>query len=67
MVRKFICEPIMQGFGPTLMAEKLEIKEDIRLSKETIRQLMIESGVWEAKTKKKEEPHLSRPRRAGAD
>ena len=62
-VREFIEGPIMQGFGPTLMAEKLEIKKGIRLSKETIRRLMIESGVWEAKTKKKIEPHYSRPRR----
>lgn len=63
IAREFICDPIMKGFGPTLMTEKLEIKTGTRLSKETIRQLMIDSGVWEAKTKKKEKPHLSRPRR----
>lgn len=63
VVRKFVCDPIMEGFGPTLMTEKLEIKKGIRLSKETVRRLMIESSVWEAKTKKKEEPHYSRPRR----
>lgn len=63
VVRGFVTDPIMQGFGPTLMAEKLEVKEGIRLSKETVRQLMIENGVWEARTKKKEEPHYSRPRR----
>ena len=62
-VRAFVTEPIMQGFGPTLMAEKLEIRHEIRLSKETVRRLMIESGVWQAKTKKKAEPHYSRPRR----
>jgi len=28
VVRKFICEPIMQGFEPTLIAEKLEIIVD---------------------------------------
>jgi transposase len=63
VVWEFVNDPIMQGFGPTLMAEKLEIKKGIRLSKETVRRLMIESGIWEAKTKKKEEPHYSRPRR----
>jgi len=63
VVREFVTDPIMEGFGPTLMAEKLEIRQGIRLSKETVRQLMIESGVWEAKTKKKVEPHYSRPRR----
>lgn len=62
-VREFINDPIMQGFGPTLMCEKLAIIKGIQLSKETLRGLMIESGVWEAKTKKKKEPHYSRPRR----
>jgi len=62
-VKEFVSDPITKGFGPTFMAEKLEIKKGIRLSKETLRRLMIASGVWEAKTKKKEEPHYSRPRR----
>ena len=61
--RQFVCDPIVEGFGPTLMAEKLEIKTGICLSKETVRWLMIESGVWQAKSKKKVEPHYSRPRR----
>lgn len=63
VARGFMNDPIMKGFGPTFMAEKLELKTGIRLSKETVRRLMIESGVWEAKTIKKEEPHYSRPRR----
>ena len=63
LAREFICDPMMKGFGPTLMTEKLEIKKGIRLSKETIRRLMVASGVWKVKTKKKKEPHYSRPRR----
>ncbi|HPM10943.1 MAG TPA: ISNCY family transposase [Paludibacter sp.] len=59
----FIKQPIMNGFGPTLMAEKLEKQKGISLSKETVRRLMIEAGVWKVKSKKVEEPHLSRPRR----
>lgn len=62
-VRKFIEAPIMKGFGPTLMAEKLEMKKGICLSKETLRRMMIEADVWKAKTKKIEKPHFSRPRR----
>jgi len=62
-VREFVNEPIMQGFKPTMMSEKLEMIKGIRLSKETVRRLMIDSGVWKAKTKRKEEPHYSRPRR----
>ena len=63
VVRGFATDPIMKGFGPTLMSEKLEEKKDIKLSKETVRRMMVQDGVWKAKTKKKEEPHLSRPRR----
>lgn len=63
LVRDFVCDPIMEGFGPTLMAEKLELIKGIRLSKETVRRLMIESGVWEAKSKKKQKAHYRRPRR----
>jgi transposase len=62
-VRDFIREPIMKGFGPTLMAEKLGKQKGICLSKETVRRMMIEAGVWEAKTKKKSEIHPARPRR----
>ena len=46
IVREFVCEPIMQGFGPTLMAEKLETLKGIRMSKETVRRLMIDSGFF---------------------
>lgn len=36
-----------QGFGPTLMAEKLLELEGIEVSKETVRTLLIESGDWQ--------------------
>ena len=39
-VRKFICDPLMSDFGPSLMAEKLEAAKGIRLSKETLRKVM---------------------------
>ena len=52
----------MLGFGPTLLAEKLEEYKGIRLSKETLRKTMIQAGVWKAKVKKKVEPHYARPR-----
>ena len=62
-VYKFITNPKKKGFGPTFMAEKLEIQKGIRLSKETVRRMMTTAGVWNAETKKKEEHHFSRPRR----
>jgi transposase len=36
-----------QGFGPTLMAEKLSEMEGIAISKETIRRWLIASGHWQ--------------------
>jgi transposase len=62
-VRKFVIEPMMKGFGPTLMAEKLESMQGIHLSKETVRKLMIAEGVWQAKVKKIGNPHYERPRK----
>jgi len=63
-VKEFICDPIVKGFGATFMAEKLEEKTGIRLSKESVRKEMIVCGVWEAKSKKREKIHSARPRRA---
>jgi len=39
-------------YGPTLIKEKLEEKQGLRLSKETIRQLMIKEGLWKQKKAK---------------
>ncbi|MBI3813314.1 MAG: helix-turn-helix domain-containing protein, partial [Nitrospinae bacterium] len=36
-----------KGFGPTLAVEKLEGIEGIKISKETLRNWLIESGDWE--------------------
>ena len=63
IVEDFINDPLVKGFGPTLMAEKIEQMKGIRLSKETLRKMMIEAGVWKSKVKKKAEPHYARPRR----
>jgi transposase len=40
-----------QGFGPTLMAEKLHELEGIAVSKETIRRWLIASGHWQRERK----------------
>lgn len=41
------------GFGPTLAVEKLEEKEKIKISKETLRRWLIEEGIWQAKRKRR--------------
>jgi transposase len=52
------------GFGPTFMCEKLEQLHGIKVCTETTRQLMIESGVWEANQKKRPVIYQQRKRRA---
>ena len=57
------CE-LYAGFGPAFMSEKLEQFHQIIVSSETTRQLMIQSGVWEANKKKRPVIHQQRKRRA---
>jgi Integrase core domain. len=53
-----------QGFGPTLAHEKLVEKENLKLSDESVRKLMIEEGLWKARKAKKVVVHQLRERRA---
>lgn len=39
-------------FGPTLAAEKLAENENIHISRESLRQIMIAEGIWIPKKKK---------------
>ena len=50
-------------FGPTFASEKLLECEGIKVSKETVRQLMIEVGLHKAKERKDIEIHQMRERR----
>lgn len=52
-----------QGFGPTLASEKLFEREGIKVSKETVRQIMIMSGMHKPKTRKKDKARPLRQRR----
>ncbi len=53
-----------QGFGPTLVQEKLGEQHAINVSIESVRQLMILEGLWTAKRGKKVVLHPQRQRRA---
>lgn len=53
-----------QGFGPTLGHEKLTEKDKLELSVESVRQLMIEEGLWKARKARKIVAHQLRERRA---
>jgi hypothetical protein len=51
-------------FGPTLAAEYLKKDAGIELSRETLRQLLIQEGAWKAKPRKISQIHVWRPRRS---
>ena len=53
-----------QGFGPTLAHEKLVEKEKLKLSDESVRQLMMAEGLWKPRKAKKVAVHQLRERRA---
>jgi hypothetical protein len=52
-----------KDFGPTLTAEKLSEKHDIKLSVETVRKLMTAAEIWIPKNKKYKRPYQPRYRR----
>jgi transposase len=53
-----------RDFGPTLAHEKLTEKHDLRLSRESVRQIMIAEGWWKPKRAKQPPVHQMRERRA---
>jgi len=48
-----LCRGKYKGFGPTLASEKLLELDKIKLSDETLRNWLIERGLWERKRKRK--------------
>lgn len=65
--RKQIIELIKSeytDFGPQLIREQLSERQDILISREWIRQTMIEEGLWAAKKKKLGKVHQRRNRRS---
>jgi len=53
-----------RDFGPTLAHEKLTEKHQLRISRESVRKLMIAEGLWKAKRAKQPSAHQMRERRA---
>jgi hypothetical protein len=50
-------------FGPTLAAEKLREDHGIALGRETVRQWMVEAGLWLDRRQRRKRIHQPRPRR----
>src|SRR5579883_545086 len=59
-----LTDPVYRGFGPTLAAEHLDKKHGIQVSRETLRQWMIEAKLWRARKQHIEKVHEWRPRRS---
>lgn len=53
-----------RDFGPTLAHEKLTEKHALQISRESVRRIMIEAGIWKPKHAKKPSAHQMRERRA---
>lgn len=53
-----------EGFGPQLAKEQLEVNYQLKFSREWLRQLMIEEGLWEVKKRRKLNYHQRRNRRS---
>jgi len=51
-------------FGPTLAAEYLAAQHGVKVSKETLRKILMAAGVWKRKRRRLEEVHVWRARRA---
>jgi len=58
-----LTRPVYRGFGPTLASEYLAKKHGIAVSRETVRQWMIEAKLWRARRQRVEKIHAWRPRR----
>lgn len=51
-ITEMLSDPLYKDFRPTLLVEKLEEYKGIQVSRETVRQMMINSGIYKPKTKK---------------
>ena len=60
---KAIVSSSYADFGPTLAAEKLACDGEV-ISRETVRNLMTEAGLWKPKSRKNKKVHQTRERRA---
>jgi transposase len=59
-----LSKPVYRGFRPTLASEYLAEKHGIEVSRETVRQWMIEAKLWRARKQRVEKVHEWRPRRS---
>jgi transposase len=61
---EILTRPVYRGFGPTLASEYLAKKHKIQVSRETVRQWMIDAKLWRARKQRIVEIHQWRQRRS---
>src|ERR1700732_1302983 len=59
-----LSQPVYRGFGPTLAAEYLAKEHKIDVSRETVRQVMVEAKLRRPRKQRIEKVHEWRPRRS---
>ena len=59
-----LIEERYRDFGPTLACEKLSEVHHLTISRESVRRIMIEAGIWKPKRAKQPSAHQMRERRA---
>jgi hypothetical protein len=59
-----LCRRQYEGFGPLFAAEKLQERDGIKVSKETLRQWLIKDGLWQVKNGRKKKHLQWRERKA---
>jgi len=61
---RILSQQVYRGFGPTLAAEYLAKRHQLKIGRESLRQIMIQAGLWRARRQKVEVVHDWRPRRS---
>ena len=61
---EIVKSPDWHDFGPTFACQQLAKRHRISVSKETLRQWMMEDGIWQSCSRKLKEAHPWRPRRS---
>ncbi len=59
-----LSQEVYRGFGPTLASEYLRDKHQVKIGRESLRQIMMAAGLWRARREKAEAVHQWRPRRS---
>jgi transposase len=59
-----LSQEVYKGFGPTLASEYLAKKHKLTIGRETLRQMMIQAGLWRGRRQKIEAIHEWRARRS---